>query len=115
MSQPNQSPSNVDEKDIAIAAPNSDNQKASPAPGSGLDETYDIYKRHAGDELDPAEAKQVLRKVDRRILPILIVIYLLQYLDKNGINYASVYGLEDGTHLEGQVCCIQSVTSRSWT
>ncbi|KAK5162912.1 uncharacterized protein LTR77_011073 [Saxophila tyrrhenica] len=29
----------------------------------------------------------MLRKVDLRVLPVLIVIYLLQYLDKNGINY----------------------------
>jgi hypothetical protein len=26
----------------------------------------------------------------------------MQYLDKNGINYASVYGLQDGTNLHGQ-------------
>ncbi|KAK6440758.1 hypothetical protein LTR95_003008 [Oleoguttula sp. CCFEE 5521] len=30
------------------------------------------------------------------------MIYLLQYLDKNGIKYASVYGLQKATHLKGQ-------------
>lgn len=28
--------------------------------------------------------------------------YLLQYLDKNSLNFASVYGLQDGTNLHGQ-------------
>ena len=69
---------------------------------SDLDDNYDLYQRQAGEDLDPQEAKSVLRKIDRRIVPILFVIYLLQYLDKNGINYASVYGLEDGTGLKGQ-------------
>ena len=31
------------------------------------------------------------------------MICLLQYLDKNGINYASVYGLEQDTKLESQI------------
>ncbi|KAK3051090.1 hypothetical protein LTR09_007840 [Extremus antarcticus] len=69
---------------------------------SDLDDNYRLYQQQAGQQLDPVEAKRVLRKIDRRVLPVLIVIYLLQYLDKNGINYASAYGLEEGTHLEGQ-------------
>jgi hypothetical protein len=67
-----------------------------------LDDNYALYKQNQEAEIDPAEAKKVLRKIDKRIVPILILIYLLQYLDKNGINYASVYGLEEGTKLQGQ-------------
>lgn len=67
-----------------------------------IDDNYELYRRRAGEALDPAEAKRVLRKVDKRILPILVVIYLMQYLDKNGINYASAYGLEEGVNLQGQ-------------
>lgn len=89
------------ESSTNTASPNT--PKLSPTSSSYLDDNYEIYRQHAGEELDPEEAKKVLRKIDRRILPVLIVIYLLQYLDKNGINYASVYGLEEGTHLEGQV------------
>ena len=107
--------SNANEKEIAVAPADSDSTKLSSTPGSDLDDTYDIYKRYVGEVLDPAEAKKVLRKIDLRILPVLIVIYLLQYLDKNGINYASVYGLEDGTHLEGQVRQSNSYTVRLCT
>ncbi|KAF2205035.1 MFS general substrate transporter [Delitschia confertaspora ATCC 74209] len=67
-----------------------------------LDDTYDAYKRAQGVEIDAQEAKSVLRKIDKRIVPILFVTYLLQYLDKNGINYASVYGLQKATKLYGQ-------------
>jgi len=71
--------------------------------GSDLDDSYDVYKQHATEEpTDPAEAKRVLRKIDKRVVSSLFIIYMLQYLDKNGINYASVYGLQAGTHLHGQ-------------
>ncbi|KAK4621488.1 hypothetical protein CLAFUW4_07181 [Fulvia fulva] len=76
-------------------------QLSSPA-ASELDDNYDVYKQHAGEEIDPAEAKKVVRKIDVRVIPVLFLLYLLQYLDKNGINYASVYGLEEGTGLQGQ-------------
>lgn len=67
-----------------------------------LDENYEFFK--ARDEVDatPAEIKKVVRKIDYHIVPILFVIYFLQYLDKNGINYASAYGLKEGTNLQGQ-------------
>ncbi|KAF2137338.1 uncharacterized protein K452DRAFT_111817 [Aplosporella prunicola CBS 121167] len=68
---------------------------------SDLDDNYDVYKRNQNLGIDEAEAKRVLRKIDMRIVPILFMTYLLQYLDKNGINYASVYGLQKGTHLKG--------------
>lgn len=103
MSRSNETELDANEKEIAVAGSGSDSPKLSSTPGTDLDVTYDIYKRHAREELDPAEAKRVLRKIDLRVLPVLFVIYFLQYLDKNGINYASVYGLEDGTHLVGQV------------
>ena len=74
----------------------------SPATSTYLDDNYELYK-HAKDlETDPAEIKRVLRKIDFRIIPILFVTYMLQYLDKNSINFASVYGLQKGTHLKGQ-------------
>lgn len=69
---------------------------------SQLDDTYEAYKSNLGVQIDPAEAKKTLRKIDFRIVPILFFTYLLQYLDKNGINYASAFGLSEGTNLKGQ-------------
>jgi hypothetical protein len=67
-----------------------------------LDDMYDVYKQSAGVDISAAEAKRVLRKIDKRIVPILVGTYALQYLDKNSINFASVYGLKEGTGLQGQ-------------
>lgn len=82
------------------ASPNS--PQLSSADGSDLDDNYNLYKQHVSEEpTDPLEAKRVLRKIDWRVVPVLFLIYLLQYLDKNGLNYSSVYGLQEGTHLHG--------------
>jgi hypothetical protein len=48
--------------------------------GSDLDDNYALYQQQAGEALDPVEAKRVLRKVDLRVMPVLFVVYLLQYL-----------------------------------
>lgn len=69
---------------------------------SQLDDTYEAYKNNQGADVDPSEIKKTLRKIDTRIVPILFFTYLLQYLDKNGINYASAFGLQEGTNLKGQ-------------
>lgn len=76
---------------------------ASPtvAPGS-LDDNYELYKSTKDDEINPADARKVLKKIDLRILSVLMVTYVLQYLDKNCVNIASVYGLKKDTHLKGQ-------------
>ena len=81
------------EKDIDVIQP------SSSETSSQLDDTYEAYKYNQGVELDPAEAKATLRKIDTRIVPILFFTYLLQYLDKNGINYASAFGFIEATNL----------------
>ncbi|KAB5542548.1 MFS allantoate transporter-like protein [Coniochaeta sp. 2T2.1] len=73
------------------------------ASSKDLDETYAIYKEQHDDAvLDPVEARRVLRKIDWHLLPLLMGSYMLQYLDKSSINFASVYGLQKGTNLHGQ-------------
>lgn len=75
----------------------------SPAESiSALDDNYEFFKQSQNVEYDEKEFKRVLRKIDLRIVPILFVTYLMQYLDKNSLNFASVYGLKEGTHLVGQ-------------
>lgn len=43
----------------------------------------------------------LLRKVDRRIVPIMFACYFLQFLDKVLINYANVMGLQKDLHMKG--------------
>jgi hypothetical protein len=74
----------------------------SPSQSTYVDDAYAQYKDSKDIVASPEEYKRVLRKIDLRIIPILFVTYMLQYLDKNSINFSSVYGLQKGTHLVGQ-------------
>lgn len=49
-----------------------------------------------------ADNARVLRKIDLTILPILLTVYCLQYLDKATLSYASVFGLIKDAHLHGE-------------
>ncbi|KAL7651490.1 hypothetical protein ACMYSQ_011204 [Aspergillus niger] len=57
---------------------------------------------HDAPEESPVIASRVLRKVDRRLLPLLFVTYLLNFMDKTILSSASVFGLIEDTHLVGQ-------------
>lgn len=72
------------------------------ASSTKQDDNYDLYQRYRGTEFSPEEEARVLRKIDIRLVPVLFLIYLIQYLDKNSLNFASVYGLKTATKLEGQ-------------
>jgi hypothetical protein len=52
--------------------------------------------------LTPENNARTLRKIDLRLLPILLGIYFLQQLDKSTLSYASVFGLIEDAHLHGQ-------------
>lgn len=45
------------------------------------------------------EAKAVLRKIDFRIMPLCVVVYILMLVDKNSISYANIMGIRDETNL----------------
>ncbi|RAH82420.1 pantothenate transporter [Aspergillus japonicus CBS 114.51] len=47
------------------------------------------------------EEEQVVRKIDRFILPMLCLVFFFQFLDKQGLSYASVFGLLDDLSLQG--------------
>jgi hypothetical protein len=91
-----------DQKTLEAAHPLSSVEDLSSSSDRDLDETYQVYKATEQLEATEAEAKKVLRKIDLRIVPILFVTYMLQYLDKNSLNFSSVYGLSSGTGLQGQ-------------
>lgn len=57
-----------------------------------------------GQELNftEEESKQILRKIDLRILPLAAVACGLQYVDKAGLGAASIYGIIEDLGLAGQ-------------
>lgn len=57
----------------------------------------------AGGEIQhfsPEEERSVLRKIDMYILPLMCWIYAIQFADKISLNYASLMGIREDTHLD---------------
>ncbi|KAI1030212.1 hypothetical protein LB504_010548 [Fusarium proliferatum] len=52
--------------------------------------------------LDDEEANKVLAKIDRAIIPLLFISYMLNFMDKVILSSAAVFGLREDTHLKGQ-------------
>lgn len=77
-----------------------------------LDGTADEVEKTAQDTtmsrfraLSPDHAreveKRVLRKVDMRLLPLIVILYMFNYLDRNSITQARLYGLQEDTNVKG--------------
>lgn len=49
----------------------------------------------------PEEDKRILRKIDIGVLPVMLVVYFLQQLDKSSLSYTSVFGIVSEAHLIG--------------
>ncbi|KAM7193099.1 major facilitator superfamily transporter [Rhypophila sp. PSN 637] len=47
-------------------------------------------------------SRHVLRKIDTRLIPLLFVTYMLNFMDKTILSSASVFGLKEDTGLRGQ-------------
>ncbi|KAB8214636.1 major facilitator superfamily domain-containing protein [Aspergillus novoparasiticus] len=47
------------------------------------------------------EAKRVLRKIDLRIMPLVIIIYTIMLMDKNALSFAAIMGIRDDANLTG--------------
>ncbi|KAK5941166.1 hypothetical protein PMZ80_006443 [Knufia obscura] len=58
------------------------------------DEAVKVLATYAGDETwTPAEEKRVVKQIDRRLLPLLVLTYGLQYYDKAMLSQAAIFGL----------------------
>ncbi|KAJ6155752.1 hypothetical protein N7470_006318 [Penicillium chermesinum] len=56
------------------------------------------------EEIDPAEARRILWKIDFMILPYLAVCYAFFYIDKVGkttLSYAAIFGIKEDLNLHG--------------
>ncbi|KAH8726936.1 major facilitator superfamily domain-containing protein [Phaeosphaeriaceae sp. PMI808] len=52
--------------------------------------------------IDRAAEKRLLRKLDLRILPVLWILYLVNFIDRANIGNAKIQGMEKELHLVGQ-------------
>lgn len=67
------------------------------------DPTLQIYLEFASqtDEWKEANSKKLLRKVDLRLLPLLITMYLLNFLDRSNLAQARLGSLEVDLGMSG--------------
>lgn len=57
--------------------------------------------RDLSDEEYHALEKKLIRKMDLRLMPMVILIYIMNYLDRNAIGSARLGGLEEDLGLRG--------------
>ncbi|KAI4170897.1 MAG: hypothetical protein LQ343_004661 [Gyalolechia ehrenbergii] len=67
------------------------------------DEAMKAFAGHEGEflELDEATSKRLLKRIDLHLMPLLCVIYGLNYLDKTTLSYASVMNIKKDINLIG--------------
>ncbi|KAJ5725451.1 uncharacterized protein N7483_006808 [Penicillium malachiteum] len=59
-----------------------------------------IYRSY-DPEFRAKTERELRHKIDTRILPLIVLIYLFNYLDRNSITQARLYGLQEDTGLQG--------------
>ncbi|CAE6341464.1 unnamed protein product [Rhizoctonia solani] len=72
---------------------------------AGIDaEVANFFAAREGKNIviDEATNKRLKRMIDKRVLLVMVVTYFLQTLDKGTINFASIMGIQQDTHLVGQ-------------
>ncbi|KAF8073573.1 MFS general substrate transporter [Lyophyllum atratum] len=50
-------------------------------------------------ELDPAESLRVRRKIDLHIIPLMCILYWIQFMDKTTLGSSAILGIRESTHL----------------
>ncbi|KAI9825932.1 MAG: hypothetical protein M1819_000451 [Sarea resinae] len=72
------------------------------SPPTGGDGALQLLAAASTDgSIDLEASRRLVRKIDRYVMPLICIVYFLQYLDKIAISYASVTGLRQSAHLHG--------------
>ncbi|KKY36428.1 putative mfs allantoate [Diaporthe ampelina] len=73
------------------------------ADRNNADEALRVLQGENGEaiELSPEDERRLLRKIDWNLMPLLCLVYGLNYLDKTTVSYASVMGLKQDISLSG--------------
>lgn len=60
------------------------------------------YASNVGIIISPEDNARLKKKVDRRVLTIMVFTYFLQALDKGTLSFSSIMGIKEDAHLVGQ-------------
>lgn len=50
-------------------------------------------------EITPEEARRIQRKIDRHLMPLMCVLYWIQFMDKTTLGSSAILGIKQSTHL----------------
>ena len=62
---------------------------------------------------DERQEKALIRKIDRKLLPLLTILYLLSFLDRTNIGNARLFGLEKDLGMKGLDYNVSNLTTIS--
>ncbi|KAJ3820729.1 MFS general substrate transporter [Lentinula raphanica] len=60
-------------------------------------------------EIDPVEAIRIRKKIDRHILPLMCVLYWVQFMDKTTLGSSAILGITTATHLTTNQCALGTI------
>ncbi|KAK7970388.1 hypothetical protein PG996_001183 [Apiospora saccharicola] len=73
---------------------------AAPLGSADPKSFMETYRSYAPEFVRNTE-KRLVRKIDSRLMPFVVIIYLFNYLDRMSITQARLYGLQEDTHVKG--------------
>ncbi|KAE9369007.1 allantoate permease [Stipitochalara longipes BDJ] len=71
-------------------------------PEMPREDPIDLLAHDTNVYFDVEEEKRVLRKIDWRVLPLMLGAYFLQQLDKSSLSYTSVFNIQSDANLHGK-------------
>lgn len=84
--------------------PPSRSTTGTPDPSQTADDALLAFQGHDNDQslfVSPADNARLLRRIDLHLMPLLCIVYGLNYLDKTTLSYASVMGIRKDINLKG--------------
>ncbi|KAI1334355.1 MFS general substrate transporter [Xylariaceae sp. FL0016] len=96
--RPTPVPAGVDNMDAI--APVKDEPSRVPMIDSRADKAAKFIAEHGEVAFDYQEERHVLKRIDRRILPLILGAYFFQQLDKSALSYVSIFGIIEDANLE---------------
>lgn len=79
-----------------------------------VDKEVAQYANEVIVEIDDETNKRLKKLIDKRVMAVMIVTYLIQTLDKGTLSYASIMGIQTDLHLHGQQVSIVGESSLRW-
>lgn len=77
-------------------------EKSSQANYSKIDKELAQYASDTVIEISEAENTRLRKMIDKRVLVVMMSVYLLQALDKGTMTFASIMGIKLDANLQGQ-------------